>query len=217
MEQLDAVETRVLGSLLEKQLATPQYYPLTLNALVSACNQTSNREPVTSYTDGDVVAAIDGLRDKGLVRLVHSPGNRAPKYRHVIDEVWGLDDAHRAVLAVLLLRGPQTPGELRSRTERLAALAGLREVEELVELLGRRDVPLVRRLERRPGQKEARYGHLLSGEPPAPSAEPAPEPRASVGERLDALEQRVLALERRLAATADRPPDRSAGMPDLSD
>jgi uncharacterized protein YceH (UPF0502 family) len=160
---LDEPQARVLGCLLEKQLATPQYYPLTLNALVTACNQSSNREPVTSYADAEVTDALDGLREQGLVRVVYSSGNRVPKYRHVLDETWGLDAAHRAVLAVLLLRGPQTPGELRSRTERLASFASLDEIEEVLRLLAIREEPLVRQMDRRPGQKEARYRELLRG------------------------------------------------------
>jgi uncharacterized protein len=160
------IEARVLGCLLEKELATPQYYPLTLNALTAACNQTSNRDPVTSYAESDIAGALSSLREKGVVRVVHSPSNRATKYRHVLEEVWGLDDAHRSVLAVLLLRGPQTIGELRARTERLAPFASLHDVEEVVRLLGDREEPLARIMARQPGQKEARVAHLL-GDPPA--------------------------------------------------
>ena len=168
------IEARVLGCLLEKELATPQYYPLTLNALTAACNQTSNRDPVTSYGESDVAGAVSTLREKGVVRVVHSPSNRATKYRHVLEEVWGLDDAHRAVLAVLLLRGPQTIGELRARTERLAPFGSLHEVEEVVRLLGDREEPLARLMARQPGQKEARVAHLLSDLPAAAAEVAAP-------------------------------------------
>jgi uncharacterized protein YceH (UPF0502 family) len=194
MEALQQAEARVLGCLLEKQLATPQYYPLTLNALVAACNQSSNREPVTDYAESEIADALAGLREQGLVRVVHSSGNRVPKYRHVLDETWGLDEAHRAVLAVLLLRGPQTLGELRARTDRMATFAGLEEIEEVLRLLSVREQPLARQLERQPGQKEARYAELLSGEvPPAtPRREP---PGPGLAQRVAALEETVAALQ----------------------
>jgi uncharacterized protein YceH (UPF0502 family) len=163
--ELRPIEERVLGSLVEKQLATPQYYPLTLNALVAACNQTSSRDPVTAYSHAEIADALASLRERGLVRVVHSPGNRATKYRHVLDDTWGLDDQHRALLCVLLLRGPQTVGELRTRTERLASFAGIEDVQHVLDLLGRREEPLVKRLERMPGQKDARYAQLLGGDP----------------------------------------------------
>ena len=160
--ELTAPESRVLGCLLEKELATPQYYPLTLNSLVAACNQSSNRDPVVQYGDGDVAGAVAQLREKALARVVHSSGQRADKYRHAVDTRWGLDEQHRAVLAVLLLRGPQTAGELRIRTDRLASFDSLGEVEEVLGLLARREEPLARQLDRAPGQKEARWIELLS-------------------------------------------------------
>jgi uncharacterized protein YceH (UPF0502 family) len=194
MEALQQAEARVLGCLLEKQLATPQYYPLTLNALLAACNQSSNREPVTDYAESEVAGALAGLREQGLVRVVHSSGNRVPKYRHVLDETWGLDEAHRAVLAVLLLRGPQTLGELRARTDRMATFAGLEEIEEVLRLLSVREQPLARQLERQPGQKEARYAELLSGE--VPLAMPRREPTGpGLAERVAVLEETVAALQ----------------------
>lgn len=204
--ELTPLEARVLGSLMEKQLATPQYYPLTLNALTLACNQSSNRDPVSSYGETEVADGLASLRDKGLARVVHSPSNRAAKYRHVLDEVWGLDAAHRAVLAVLLLRGPQTLGELRLRTERLAGFSSLAEVEEVARLLGDRDEPLARMLERLPGQKEARVAHLLGGSPAVDGvverastgvdgpAHHCPAPSSDEG-----LARRVIALEAKLA------------------
>ncbi|HWW53124.1 MAG TPA: YceH family protein [Acidimicrobiales bacterium] len=194
MEPLVQAEGRVLGCLLEKQLATPQYYPLTLNALLAACNQSSNRDPVTDYAESEVADALAALRERGLVRVVHSSGNRVPKYRHVLDETWGLDDAHRAVLAVLLLRGPQTLGELRARTDRMASFASLEEIEEVLRLLSVREQPLARQLERQPGQKEARYAELLSGEVPLSVQQRAPA-TPGLGERVAALEEAVAALD----------------------
>ena len=161
---LTAPETRVLGCLLEKQLATPNVYPLTHNALLAACNQSSNRDPVTSFSEADVAEAVASLRQKGAARIVYGSGQRAEKFRHVLDDVWGLDDQHRAVLGVLMLRGPQTVGELRTRTERLARFDSLGEVEQVLRLLANREEPLARRLERGPGQKEARWVELFSGE-----------------------------------------------------
>jgi uncharacterized protein YceH (UPF0502 family) len=168
--ELGSPETRVLGCLLEKQLATPNVYPLTLNSLVAACNQTSNRDPVVSYSEADVAGALAALREKGVARVVYGSGQRAEKYRHVLDEVWGLDDQHRAVLGVLMLRGPQTVGELRVRTDRLARFDSLAEVEQVLRLLASREEPLARRLERAPGQKEARWVELFSGEAAAMDA-----------------------------------------------
>jgi uncharacterized protein YceH (UPF0502 family) len=162
--ELTAPETRVLGCLLEKQLATPNVYPLTLNALVAASNQTSNRDPVVNFGEADVAEALASLRQKGAARIVYGSGQRAEKYRHVLDDVWGLDEQHRAVLSVLMLRGPQTIGELRTRTERLARFDSLAEVEQVLRLLANREEPFARRLERAPGQKEARWVELFSGE-----------------------------------------------------
>jgi uncharacterized protein len=162
--ELTAAETRVLGCLLEKQLATPNVYPMTLNAIVAAANQTSNRDPIVNLGDADVSEALAGLREKGVGRIVFGSGQRAEKYRHVLDDVWGLDEQHRAVLSVLMLRGPQTVGELRVRTERLARFDSLAEVEQVLRLLANREDSFARRLERAPGQKEARWVELFSGE-----------------------------------------------------
>jgi uncharacterized protein YceH (UPF0502 family) len=163
LEQLTEVEARVLGSLVEKQLTTPEYYPLTLNALTAACNQKSNRDPVVSYDETTIMSAIDSLRDKNLVYLYYGTSSRAVKYKHMMPSVFDLDAAGVALVAVLLLRGPQTIGELRERTGRLHEFAGLGEVQEALDGLTRRDEPLVIKLERQAGQKEARYAHLLSG------------------------------------------------------
>jgi uncharacterized protein YceH (UPF0502 family) len=183
---------------MEKEATTPEYYPLTLNALVTACNQTSNRDPVVSY-DADVATeALDHLRELKLIRIVHPSSGRAIKYRHVLDEALGLDDRNRAVLTLLMLRGPQTLGELRTRTERMHPFESTSEVESVLDALAGREPALVARLERQPGQKEARSAHLLSGEPPVPSASSAAAAapaRSATSERIEALEERVGALE----------------------
>lgn len=156
-------EARVAGSLAEKALTTPQYYPLTMNALVAACNQSNNRDPVVQYDDGTVEGAMASLREKGMARLVHpGGGSRVVKYRHAIDEALGLDRRELALVCVLLLRGPQTLNELRTRTERMADFDSVDEVErDLDRLATQREEPLIVRLERRPGQKEPRYACTL--------------------------------------------------------
>ena len=181
LETLTEVEARVLGSLVEKQLTTPEYYPLTLNALTAACNQKSNRDPVVSYGDTEILGAVDSLRDKNLVYLYYGSNSRAVKYKHMLPSVYELDAAGVAIIAVLLLRGPQTIGELRERTGRLHEFGGLGEVQETLDGLMRQDDPLVLKLERQPGQKEARYAHLLCGpvEQTAAVAVHRPAPSAS--------------------------------------
>jgi uncharacterized protein len=202
--ELTAPETRVLGCLLEKELATPNGYPLTLNSLLSATNQTSNRDPVVAYDEADVVEALSGLRQKGAARVVLGSGHRAEKYRHTLEDVWGLDDQHRAVLAVMMLRGPQTVGELRQRTERLARFDSLAEVEQVLRLLANREEPLARRLERAPGQKEARWVELFSGE--AAALEAAARTESDIPEEgrpkttTEALREEVAALREEVAA-----------------
>jgi uncharacterized protein len=166
--RLTAAQGRVVGSLIEKQLVTPQQYPLTLNALVLACNQSSNREPVVAYTEEQVVGILDDLKTRRLVRFVlPSHGRSVVRYRHVLDEAFGIDAGQLAVLAMLVLRGPQTVGELRTRTERMARFDGLAAVEHELELLAGAEPPLAARLGRRPGQKEERWTELLS-EPHVP-------------------------------------------------
>lgn len=178
MERLTAREGRVVASLVEKQLTTPQQYPLTLNALVAACNQSSSRDPVTSYGEAEVLEAIDALKVKRVVRAVlPSHGRSVVRYRHVLDEVFGLDGPQLAVLAVLELRGPQTAAELRSRTERMAAIGS---VEHDLDLLVAREGPLVERLARRPGQKEERWSSLLA-EPFSPASQEEGTPAAGRG------------------------------------
>ncbi|HXB37495.1 MAG TPA: YceH family protein [Acidimicrobiales bacterium] len=165
--KLNPVEARVIGSLAEKQLTTPQQYPLTLNALVIASNQTSNRDPVVVYDDSVVEVALSSLKESGLLRFVHpGHGRSATRYRQVLDERFGLDPRGLSVLAVLMLRGPQTVGELRARTERMADFGSLDDVVAELERLAEGDDPLVSRMPRRPGQKEERWTQLLAGEPP---------------------------------------------------
>jgi uncharacterized protein YceH (UPF0502 family) len=174
---LSAPQGRIVGSLIEKQLVTPQQYPLTLNALVLACNQASNREPVVAYAEEQVVGALDELKERRLVRFVlPSHGRSVVRYRHVLDETFGVDAPQLAILAMLLLRGPQTVGELRTRTDRMASFDGLAAVEHELALLAGAAPPLVARLARRPGQKEERWDELLrepdlSGDtPPGPGS-----------------------------------------------
>lgn len=162
---LSEIETRVLGSLVEKQLATPEYYPLTLNALVAACNQKSSRDPVINYNETQVLSAIDDLRDRNLVYVFYGSTSRTPKYKHMMREVFELSTAQVALMCVLMLRGHQTLGELRERTGRLYEFSDFAEVEEALNSLISNDIqPLVARLPRQPGQKESRFAHLLAGE-----------------------------------------------------
>jgi uncharacterized protein len=171
---LDAVSVRVLGALVEKELATPDNYPLTLNALTAACNQTSNREPVMQLDETAVLAALDELTGRQLVRAVHRSDSRVRRYRHLLTETLSLHQEETAVLCVLLLRGPQTVGELRSRTSRLFEFRDLPHVEVTVQSLATLSTPLATQLPRQPGQKETRYAHLLAGPPDAPAAQATP-------------------------------------------
>jgi uncharacterized protein YceH (UPF0502 family) len=162
VHDLDPYEVRVLGCLIEKEATTPDVYPLTLNGLRSACNQSTSRDPVVAYTDAEIEHALTSLRGRGLTRTVHSTSNRATKFRHVLPEVLGLDAAETAVISVLMLRGAQTVGELKGRTERQHRFDSIDEVGAVLTALAGRDDPLVHRLERRPGQKDARWVHLLA-------------------------------------------------------
>ncbi|PYS99461.1 MAG: DUF480 domain-containing protein [Acidobacteria bacterium] len=203
LEQLTEVEARVLGSLVEKQLTTPEYYPLTMNALTAACNQKSNRDPVVAYDETTIMTAIDSLRDRNLVYLFYGSGSRAVKYKHMMPSVFDLDDAGVAIVAVLLLRGYQTIGELRERTGRLHEFAGLNEVQEALDALMRRDDPLIIKLERQPGQKEARYAHLLCGSIDQ-SAVPVREASSSGKEdRIAKLESEIENLRGEFASLRD--------------
>ena len=192
---LSDIETRVLGALVEKQVTTPEYYPLTLNALTLACNQKNNRYPVTSYSESQVSAAVESLREKNLAYVFYGSNSRVPKYKHVVPEVLHLNNAELALMCVLMLRGPQTPGELRGNASRLHEFAGLDEIEQTLNgLISREDEPLVVRLPRQVGQKEVRFAHLLSGEVQVEAV--AEQPRVSSRE---ALEQKV----ERLAAEVE--------------
>ncbi len=162
--KLTETEARIVGALIEKQLTTPEYYPLTLNALIAACNQKTNREPVVSYTEQTVSRTLDDLRDKNLAYVFYGSTSRVPKYKHMLPQVFELEPSETAVMCVLMLRGAQTLGELHQRTHRLYEFSSLGEINETLDGLIRRDEPLVVKLERQPGQKEARFAHLLSGE-----------------------------------------------------
>ncbi len=195
---------RVLGCLVEKQLTTPQQYPLTLNALSLACNQATNREPVMALAEETVQQALQELKELRLVRFVlPSHGKSVTRYRHVLDEAYGLDSARVALLAVLLLRGPQTVGELRGRTERMAGFESLTAVQNELEVMADQPEPLVRLQPRQPGQKEERWQQLLAPEPSGPPTSVSPssnefidtgENRREAGTRIDALEAEVAEL-----------------------
>jgi uncharacterized protein len=210
----DAVEIRVVGCLVEKQRTTPDAYPLSLNALRLACNQSTNRDPVVSYDEPTVVEALRRLAQRGWTRLASGAGSRARKYRHLLPEALGVDDGELALLAVLMLRGPQTPGELKGRSERLHRFPGLPAVEEALERLIERE--LVVRHRRRPGQKEERYEQVLGGgiddvdaSPPVEAAPQEgdtapPEVGTSTGappeDRLDRVERELESLRSELAS-----------------
>ena len=196
--QLDEIEARVLGSLVEKDLATPEYYPLTLNALTNACNQKSNRDPVMSLEETDVVRALDSLRQKQLAHQ-SAEGVRAAKYCHNLEGVLKLEPEELAILAELLLRGPQTVGELRSRAERMRPMGDLQAVEAMLQSLSEGENPLAVRLPRQPGRKEQRFAHLLCGTPevgetPAVPEEPARLQVAAEDNRMARLEADVAEL-----------------------
>jgi uncharacterized protein len=195
---MNPVEARVIGSLAEKQLTTPQQYPLTLNALVLACNQSSNRDPVVVYDETTVEAALSSLKESGLLRFVHpAQGRSATRYRQVLDERFGLDSRSLSILTVLILRGPQTVGELRARTERMSEFGNLHDVEAELERLGSGLDPLACRLPRRPGQKEERWTQLVTGPTPEPSATSDPGAGATdeaVQVRSDSLSDTVATL-----------------------
>jgi uncharacterized protein YceH (UPF0502 family) len=189
---LTDIETRVLGSLIEKQVTTPEYYPLTLNALTLACNQKNNRNPVTSYSENQVADAVESLREKNLAYVFYGSTSRVPKYKHVMPEVMHLSHPELALMCVLMLRGAQTLGELRGNGSRLHDFSSLEEVEETLNgLISREPEPLVVRLPRQPGQKDARFAHLLSGEV---NVEALAEPAERVVSRRAGLEERVEAL-----------------------
>lgn len=202
-------EARVLGCLMEKSVTTPDIYPLSFNGLITACNQKTNRNPVVEYDDEIVAEAVEGLREKHLLYRVDGAGSRVQKYKHRVDERFGIVPASQALLTVLLLRGPQTGGELRTRSERMHSFVNVEAVDtEITETAEDLSFPLWRRLPQAPGQKEARYMHLLFGEDfvaevPAPSSvatQPAVVSVQQRNERIAELEGRVDQLESELAA-----------------
>jgi uncharacterized protein len=200
MEELTPEEVRVLGCLIEKEATTPEQYPLTLNSLALACNQTTNRDPVVNYDHGVVTEALNDLRAKRLTRVLLPAHGRVTKYRQVLDETWALTAQELCVLAVMMLRGPQTLNELRTRTERYGTdLGDLGGVEGVLQRLAGRPEPLVLHIERQPGQREDRYAQLLGG-PPDLERLYTPQPAAQPGRssRLDDLEEEVRRLRSEL-------------------
>lgn len=206
--KLDAVEVRVLGSLLEKEQTNPETVPMTVNALILACNQKTNREPVMQLSEDQVVTALDWLRQEVLAW--RSEGARTERWQQSVSRRWGLDRAGKALITLLLLRGPQTAGELRTRSERLHPFASLEEAEEALRRLAVEDEPLVMELPRRPGRKEARWIHLIGEASPEPEpaevfevfegvADPAASPRAALASRVERLEEVVERLAAELA------------------
>jgi uncharacterized protein YceH (UPF0502 family) len=202
---LNEVETRVLGSLVEKDVTTPDYYPLSLNALVNACNQKNNRDPVMNLDEDTVQQALTTLQEKRLAGPTSSADSRVTKYEHRLQEAFNFTRGETAMLCVLLLRGPQTPGELRGRTERMHRFEDLTEVQSTLQRLMQRDPPLARVLPRQPGTKEARYKHLLAGDvedftdvtrAPTPASVPRNPANA---DRLSSLEDEVANLHREIA------------------
>src|ERR1700724_1570140 len=203
MNILDQVEIRVLRSLIEKEITTPDYYPLSLNALINACNQKSNRDPLMTLAEDAVRGALRSLKEKELAGPADTTDSRVTKYEHRLQEVFNFDRRETAILCELLLRGPQTPGELHSRAERMHPFDDIREVQSTLQRLMKREPPLIMLLPRWSGTKEPRYSHLLSGivEPPQANSRAAEGITRSVtdGERITRLEGEVLALEREVA------------------
>ena len=192
---LNAIETRVLGALMEKETTTPEYYPLSLNALVNACNQKNNREPVMNLDEDAVREALRGLEEDGLAGLSRGD-SRVAKYEHRLQEVFNFTRGETALICLLLLRGPQTPGELRGRTERMFRFEAVEDVLGTLQRLMQRDPALVKALPRQPGRKETRYVHLLSGEVDAAEMAQAGTVAASDDDRVARLESEVAELHR---------------------
>lgn len=196
LPELDAVEVRILGVLLEKEKATPEYYPMTVNSIMNGCNQKSSRNPVVQYDELMVQTGIDGLKKAGLCNTVTGGGSRTLKYKHNASIAFELDDREEATLCLLLLRGALTPGEIKSASGRLYEFENLEEVHRSLEKLMQMEVPLVMQLQRRPGQKEARYMHLLCGPVDESQWEESVSPVVVSGSR---LEERVTQLEQEVA------------------
>jgi hypothetical protein len=198
---LNEVEARVLGALIEKEITTPDYYPLSLNALVNAANQKNNREPVMNLDENAIGDAVLGLKEKRLAATVNSADSRVTKYEHRLQEVYNFERRETAILCVLLLRGPQTPGELRGRTERMYRFEELSDVQSALQKLIDRDPPLAKILPRQPGTKESRYMHLLSGDVAGWEAQPesqATTRQTSSADRMERLESEVAALQKEI-------------------
>jgi uncharacterized protein len=201
---LNEVECRVLGSLIEKDITTPDYYPLSLNALVNACNQKNNRDPVMALHEATVRQALSSLQEKRMAGPASGADSRVPKFEHRLQEVFNFDRREIAVICVLLLRGPQTPGELRGRTDRMYHFETLEDVVSALDRLGQRETPLVCVLARQPGTKESRYTHLFSGEPSETAGARAASPASSANpaspgdDRLSRLEDDVAQLRQEL-------------------
>jgi uncharacterized protein YceH (UPF0502 family) len=208
MDRLTETEVRVLGSLIEKDITTPEYYPLSLNALVNACNQKSNREPIMQLDEDSVRDALEGLQQQRMAGPARGADSRVTKYEQRLQEVFNFTRSEIAVLCVLLLRGPQTPGELRGRTERLHRFEALEDVQSALQKLMQREPPLAKVLPRQPGTKESRYAHLLAGdvvEAEAPEKIGAPAERSSAdAARIARLEEEVAELRRELGEVKDQ-------------
>jgi uncharacterized protein len=201
--KLTEIETRVLGSLIEKDITTPDYYPLSLNALVNACNQKNNRDPVMTLDEAAVRDALATLQEKRMAGPVSGADSRVTKFEHRLQEVFNFDRREIAIVCVLLLRGPQTPGELRSRTDRMYRFEALDDIVATLDRLAQRQPPLARVLPRQPGTKESRYTHLFSGEPPEADVAQAPSPAYATSvpasDRLKTLEEEVARLRQDLS------------------
>lgn len=202
---LNEYELRLLGALVEKQIATPDYYPMTLNALVNACNQKNHRDPVVSYDETTVAKALDSLREQKLAYVFHGSEARAPKYGHLFPKAFDLSEAETPLMCVLILRGPQTSGELRSRTQHLRNFESLAEVETLLQGLSLRDKPLIVKLPRQPGSRESRFAHLL-GDPVEikqievpPHQAPSVQQAQAENDKIAKLEEEVASLRQELS------------------
>ena len=202
---LNEYELRALGAMVEKHIATPDYYPMTLNALVNACNQKNHRDPVVSYDETIVAKALDGLREKNLAYVFHGSEARAPKYGHLFPKAFDLSEAETPLMCVLILRGPQTSGELRSRTQHLRSFGSLAEVETLLQGLSLREEPLIVKLPRQPGSRESRFAHLLGGPVEMEQSEAPPHlapsvlQRHSENDKIAKLEEEIASLRMELS------------------
>jgi uncharacterized protein YceH (UPF0502 family) len=202
---LNEYELRALGAMVEKHIATPDYYPMTLNALVNACNQKNHRDPVVSYDETIVAKALDSLRGKNLAYVFHGSEARAPKYGHLFPKAFDLSEAETPLMCVLILRGPQTSGELRSRTQHLRSFGSLAEVETLLQELSLREEPLIVKLPRQPGSRESRFAHLLGGPVEMEQSEAPPHlapsvlQRHSENDKIAKLEEEIASLRMELS------------------